>query len=273
MNALPMKILNPKINLENFYGDLSKASQKALLLDYDGTLAPFNKNIDQAYPYPGILDLIEKIIQIPQNRLVIISGRWTKDLKKFLNLKNLPEIWGSHGIERLLPDGTYEVDDMEENALKGLTRADEWVEENKLSEYCEAKPGCLAMHWRALDDVLIENIRLKVKPEWTKLAEGSGLKLKEFDGGIELRVPGRDKGDAVTTILSEMDDHSVAAYLGDDLTDEDAFKALNGRGLGVLVRKELRETNADAWIKPPEELFQFLSNWAKIAGGENGNSK
>jgi trehalose 6-phosphate phosphatase len=266
-----MKILNPKIKLENFFVDLRRAPEKALLLDYDGTLAPFNEDIERAFPYPGVLNLLEKIIQIPNNRLVIISGRWTKDLIKFLDMKNLPEIWGSHGIERLKPDGTYELEDMEENALKGLTRADEWVEENELSEYSEAKPGCLAVHWRALDDKLTETIKVKIKPEWEKISQASGLKLKEFDGGIELRVPGRNKGDAVRTILSEMSNNSIAAYLGDDLTDEDAFRALKGKGMGVLVRKELRETNADIWIKPPKELFDFLTNWTKITGGTNGN--
>ena len=267
-----MKILNSHINLESFFEDLGKSSKRVLFLDYDGTLAPFHEDPQKAKPYPGVSNLINKIMEIPENRVIIISGRWTKDLKSLLVLNKNPEIWGSHGIERLQPDGNYELEDMEENALKGLTWADEWVEDNDLSRYCEAKPGCLAIHWRGLDEATINKIRQKVKPKWTKLTRSSGLELKEFDGGFELRVPGRDKGDAVTTILSELNSHTVSAYLGDDLTDEDAFKAIKGRGLGILVRPELRETCADAWIKPPEELFQFLSNWIKITGGKNGDS-
>ncbi|NIP26121.1 MAG: trehalose-phosphatase, partial [Phycisphaerae bacterium] len=76
---------------------------------------------------------------------------------------------------------------------------------------------------------------------------------------LELRVPGRDKGDAVGTILAEMNQDAVTAYLGDDLTDEDAFKAIKGKGIGILVREELRSTAADVWIRPPEELLTFLS--------------
>ena len=85
--------------------------------------------------------------------------------------------------------------------------------------------------------------------------------MKEFDGGIELRVPARDKGDGVRTILGEMENDAIVAYLGDDLTDEDAFRAIKGKGLGVLVRKKLRPTAADVWIRPPKELLEFLAEW------------
>ena len=53
------------------------------------------------------------------------------------------------------------------------------------------------------------------------------------------------------------------AYLGDDLTDEDAFRAVATRGLGILVRQELRKTAAVAWLRPPEELLDFLHRWAR----------
>jgi trehalose-6-phosphatase len=54
---------------------------------------------------------------------------------------------------------------------------------------------------------------------------------------------------------------TAAAYLGDDATDEDAFKAIRGRGIGVLVRPQFRATAADFWLKPPEELLEFLERW------------
>jgi len=58
-----------------------------------------------------------------------------------------------------------------------------------------------------------------------------------------------------------MEKETVAAYLGDDFTDEDAFTAIKGHGIGILVRKEFRPTEADIWIKPPDELLSFLSDW------------
>ena len=62
-------------------------------------------------------------------------------------------------------------------------------------------------------------------------------------------------------VLSETPEGSAVAYLGDDITDEDAFRAVKPRGLGVLVRPELRETAADIWIRPPDELLSFLRHW------------
>jgi len=142
-----------------------------------------------------------------------------------------------------------------------LVIADEWIEAIGLSNRSEEKPGCLALHWRGLGERDIHSIKEQVKPKWSFIAESWGLYLGEFDGGLELRVPGQNKGDAVKTILEEMEKDYVAVYLGDDSTDEDAFNAIKGKGIGVLVRKDLRSTSADLWIKPPEELMAFLSNW------------
>ena len=263
-----MKILNPDTDLELFYQRRKEASQKGLLLDYDGTLAPFHKEPNKAEPYPGIRNVLNKIMHVPDIRLVIITGRWTKDLIPLLQLEKQPEIWGSHGLERLKTDGSHEIDSMEEQHLDGLVAADEGIEELGLTSRCEKKPGCLAIHWRGLDEKTVKEIRNLVEPKWSTLAKAWQLSLKEFDGGLELRVPGRDKGDAVGTILAEMNQDAVCAYLGDDLTDEDAFRAIKGKGIGILVREELRPTAADLWIRPPEELLTFLSGWI---GGERSD--
>ncbi|RPJ43124.1 MAG: hypothetical protein EHM19_09270 [Candidatus Latescibacterota bacterium] len=101
-----------------------------------------------------------------------------------------------------------------------------------------------------------------------EIARSSGLELRSFDGGIELLGRGRDKGSAVRTVLAEEGADAAVAYLGDDLTDEDAFRALAGRGLRALVRAELRPSEADVWIRPPGELLAFLDRWLRAAGQE-----
>ncbi len=51
------------------------------------------------------------------------------------------------------------------------------------------------------------------------------------------------------------------AYLGDDVTDEDAFAAVGNRGFSILVRTEVRESAARFWLRPPAELLEFLDDW------------
>jgi len=266
-----MKVLNKSINFDLFCMQFRKSDQKALLLDYDGTLAPFHREPAKALPYPGVRAILGKIMRKTDIRLVIITGRWTKDLMPLLQLEKRPEIWGSHGLERLKSDGSYELAPMDEKALNGLVAADEWVDAAGLSERCEKKPGSIAIHWRGLHAKRVRDIRGLVEPEWNLIAQSWGLRFKEFDGGLELSVPGRNKGDAVKTILSEMEQGSPAAYLGDDVTDEDAFKAMKGKGMGILVRAQLRPTAADMWIQPPEELLSFLSSMLP-GGGEKSDS-
>jgi trehalose 6-phosphate phosphatase len=256
-----MKILNQNIDIDLFFKLLYKVNKNALILDYDGTLAPFHENPSKAFPYKGVTNLLDDLMDVPGLRVVIVSGRWIKSLQPLLKLRRQPEIWGSHGIERFMPDGSYEVAPVEEEILEGLVAADEWVYSAGFKGRVERKPGSVALHWRGVDESVQRQIEDAVRKKWDLMAQAWNLELREFDGGLELRAPGRNKGDAVDTLCREMGSGSQIAYLGDDLTDEDGFQALKGRGLAVLVRDTFRATAADLWLRPPEELLAFLKRW------------
>jgi trehalose-6-phosphatase len=102
-----------------------------------------------------------------------------------------------------------------------------------------------------------------VAGEWAALCRTAPLTLLGFDGGLEVRVSGRTKADAVLAVLRECPLDTPAAFLGDDVTDEDAFVALHGRALAILVRPEQRPTAAEVWLRPPEELAAFLQRWQR----------
>jgi trehalose-6-phosphatase len=93
------------------------------------------------------------------------------------------------------------------------------------------------------------------------IADATGLTVRPFDGGIEILGAKRNKADAVRAILAEMEIDTPVAYLGDDQTDEDAFRALQGRGVSILVRPHWRETAADIWLRTPIELSAFFHDW------------
>lgn len=263
-----MHILNPGFKLDDFLARARDVRSRVLMLDYDGTLAPFRTKPDEALPYTGMVPLLDAIQDAGHTRLVVVSGRWTKDLIPLLGLKRRPEIWGSHGWERLGVQGEYSVAPIDDKTLEVLVMADEWAQQvEKIGGRCESKPAAVAFHWRGLSNKKISQIRNMIFENWKDL-EHANLSWHDFDGGIELRPAGWDKGNVVKTLIAETGPDAVFAYLGDDLTDESAFKAMTDRGVAVLVRPELRPTTADLWLKPPEEVRKFLMHWHEAAVGD-----
>jgi len=256
-----MRVLNPDYDLQRFLESVSTASHPVLLLDYDGTLAPFCEKRDRATPYPGLRELLSAVINQNRTRVVIISGRSIDDLLPLLAMNPPPELWGSHGLERLLPDGTRTSQELPENTKSGLHEIIRWAAREKLDRVVELKPSGAAFHWRGLSDTDAQSLKLRIEERWATPAAQFGMELHEFDGGLEIRIAGITKAVAVRVIITETDANQPVAFLGDDFTDEDAFRALSGRGLSVLVRPECRETAADIWITPPDELVQFLGHW------------
>jgi trehalose 6-phosphate phosphatase len=252
--------VNP-IEVAQFMNAVELSPVSALLLDYDGILAPFCLNRQQAIPYPGMTALLQEITANGRTRVVIITGRSAHEVIPLLAVHPAPEIWGLHGSERLRPDGTCETPRVEEPVLRALAEADRWLREQGLHHRGEFKTGAVAIHWRGLDEAMAAEIRARVWLGWFPIAQNTPMELLEFDGGVEMRMPGKDKGDAVRTILEEIGPEVPVAYLGDDITDERAFLALGTRGLTVLVRPEWRKTAAALWITPPEGLREFLTRW------------
>jgi trehalose 6-phosphate phosphatase len=244
-----------------FLSQLGRASQANLILDYDGTLAPFRTKRDQAYPYAGIEAVLQKIINNGRTRIVIVTGRDATEIHPLLKLNPRPEVWGIHGLQRLKPDGSLEILSLNERSLDGLSDADRWLGYQQVRHAAEFKSGSIAVHWRGLSERAAEDLRARVELGWRPIAQHSQLNLLEFDGGVEIRATEADKGAAVRTFLAEISSGAPAAYLGDDTTDESAFRAMKGRGLSILVRPKWRETSAQFWIKPPEELLTFLGQW------------
>jgi trehalose 6-phosphate phosphatase len=255
-----VNVLDLEVDLDAFWQGLRRANRRALLLDYDGTLAPFRVERGEAGPYPGVREALEAIAEDPQTRLVLVSGRRAHEAVSLLALHAPIEAWGAHGWERLMPDGRYEVGQVSEQARIALQRAEAWVGVRGWAGRLERKPGALAFHVRGLPYDVAKDLERQVIRAWDVPAREFGLALVSFDGGVELRAAERDKGYAVETILREQGE-GAAAYLGDDQTDEAAFARIRGRGLSVLVRPDWRPTVAQAWLRPPVELIEFLRRW------------
>ena len=234
------------------------------MLDYDGTLAPFHIDRFEATPYPGVEERLRTLSRLPRVRLVLVSGRSVRELRDLLDPALKTEIWGSHGREQLRSDGTYQLFAIGPVQQSALDRVKKEISDLGFQQTLEVKPSSVAIHWRSFRPAEQEQIRSSAKSAFGRLAQTGGLQLLPFDGGLELRSLDRTKGTAVALILEQEPAGVPAAYLGDDLTDEDAFAAVGSRDYSILVRNEVRPSCARFWLRPPEELLAFLDDW--IAG-------
>ena len=256
-----MRILQPDFDLPGFFNRLAHARKRALLLDYDGTLAPFQVDPGKSALYPGVRKVLERVIAVPGTRLAIVTGRRFEDIRGPLETLPHTEAWASHGWERISSDGAVHRNVPNLGVREALARADSAIHPLIAPGIrLEAKVASRALHWRGVPEDEAARVHAAAIEAWQGL-DDEHLALMPFEKGIEIRARGHDKGDAVRSAL-EYCDEGACAYFGDDFTDEDGFRAIRPYGLGVLVGERLRETQAHVWVKPPEELIELLEPWA-----------
>jgi trehalose 6-phosphate phosphatase len=249
--------------LDRFFGALCGAPTSLLLLDYDGTLAGFRLDRFKARPWAGVTDLLKGIQSQGRTRIAVITGRPSQEIPPMLALDPHPEVWGLHGAERLYPNGRRVLERPAAATRARLNALRKQLKRDALGGLFEDKPNAAVMHWRGRSVGQAKLIETRARALFEPLARLDGLRLLRFESGLELRA-GRDKGGAVETILAEAGPRAPVTYLGDDITDEAAFRAVNqaqAPHLSVLMRRQPRKTAAEVWLKPPAELRWFLKRW------------
>ena len=258
--------------LDDFFRCFAGEAQPTLLLDYDGTLAPFRVDRFQARPWAGVSELLTQIQNQGRTRMVVVTGRPAQEIPSLLGIEPAPEVWGLHGAERLYADGRRELEQLSSAVRMKLDTVSAQLKREATGGLIEEKPNAIVMHWRGVPPARAKAIEERTRELFEPAARVSGLNLLKFEAGLELRA-GRDKGGAVAAILKQTGGHGhrLAAYLGDDLTDESAFQAIKGHGLGVLVRRQFRTTAADVWLRPPSDLRVFLKMWIRACAHLQSN--
>jgi trehalose-phosphatase len=245
-----------------WWSRVEAARETVLMLDYDGTLAPFEVDRMRALPYRGIEERLEQLAQINTTSIVLVSGRPASELRTIFPFAKQVEIWASHGREHMSAAGEYVLFDLtaEQSSLLASVEAD-LAAASLPPSALERKPASLAIHWRGLEPEEQETIRDRVLNRYHPLSQNDAIELMPFEDGVEVRATGRTKADAVRAVLASRSPATPVAYLGDDRTDEDAFAAMPPDDLALLVRRVPRATFADYWLSPPEELLEFLDQW------------
>ncbi|MFW6126472.1 MAG: trehalose-phosphatase, partial [Chloroflexota bacterium] len=238
----------------------------AIFLDYDGTLTPIVDDPDEATLSEQGRAVLERLSD--HYTVAVISGR---DLQDVRDKVGLPEIVyaGSHGFDIVGPGGRYRDQQRGERFLPALDRAERQLEED-LSDIAgarvERKQFSIAVHYRMVEDdqvAAVEERVDRVAAQESGLRKSHGKKVFELGPDVDW-----DKGKAVLWLLETlyMDGwKTVPLFIGDDLTDENAFRAIRGWGVTIVVGVGERETAAEYCLCDTGEVLQLLEGLVPLA--------
>ncbi|WP_462324624.1 trehalose-phosphatase [Desulfoplanes sp.] len=255
-----------------FWDRVRCAKAPVLGLDYDGTLAPFHVDPLKAHPLPGIPGLLRNIVGLTPTRVILVSGRPIKELQAMIHVQGT--YIGSHGMEIESEKGKAIQQPIGPDQAEGIQRALSFVRQKMERSRVEDKGTSVALHVRGKDKQMADRILEQTRKTWAGLAERYNLEVLTFNGGIELRTPGRHKGTTLLECVHTMDPPpDLIVYIGDDLTDEDVFTHLPPEGFGIKVARDNRPTGAHATIEDCRAVRSLLQTWLNTTRREQASNK
>jgi trehalose 6-phosphate phosphatase len=241
------------------------APQRLLLLDYDGTLAPYRVERSRALPEPRARALLDRVAAAPRSAVAIVSGRPLHEVADLVGALD-GVLVGEHGWESRTADGAVTSHAPDPAVRAVLERAAELVAAEGLGDRLERKRASVVLHTRGLPPDEARDVELLVRELWRREVLPGRVRLVDTNGGLELRAARWDKGKAVLALLEQSPPGTLAVYLGDDLTDEDAFHTVQDSGFGIRVGPEERPTLAAGRLGSPEDVAEFLERWLALLG-------
>ena len=262
------------------YGQLigiTSARESVLFLDYDGTLSPIVSDPDAATLVDGAAEALELVAAVCP--VAILSGR---DLADIRTRVGIPGIWyaGSHGFELTGPDGTYHQNDAAAVSVPLLERAAAELTHSLATipgVRVEHKRFAVAVHYREVAPEHVDEIVALAH----QLGQRDGLRVTSGRMLVELRPDiDWDKGTTLAWIRDRIDPAGalLPIYIGDDLTDEDAFDAVHFDGIGIVVGHDEdgdRKTAARFTLQSPDQVREFVqrgSQWLAYKHQASGES-
>jgi len=238
------------------------AKELLIFLDYDGTLTPIVDTPDKAILSKDMKDVLIKLSN--KFHVAIVSGRATDDVRQKVGLENLFYA-GSHGFEIYKPNGTVKI-----NEDAAAVREDIKKISSELADKLKSISGALvedvkytvSVHYRLVADKDFEFLQKCVDDvilKYPNLRKTLGKKVFEIRPNIDWH-----KGKAVEWILDFWEFASAEycpVYIGDDVTDEDAFKVLEDKGLSIVVSEKQRQSAAQYRIKDVDEVKDVLQRF------------
>ncbi len=245
-----------------------RQTNRALFLgfDYDGTLTPLVDHPDQAVLDEQVKGLLNLLAQDPRYKLAVVSGRSLPDISQRVGLKNITYV-GNHGLEiegpgihfqSSLPVYFKEYFQQLAKELRELLAGfpGAWLEDKGLT---------MSLHYRQIAAGDMIDLKRSFHKICKPYVARNAVTVTQGKKIFEVRPPiAWNKGDAVMWLLTKVQaaygiERVLPIYFGDDMTDSDVFKVLNGKGITVSVG-EYFSPSAEYYLKSPFEVKEFLFN-------------
>jgi trehalose 6-phosphate phosphatase len=242
-----------------------------LFLDYDGTLTPIVQRPQDAALSMEARELLKSLSRCDRIEIAIISGRALPDIKKLVGVKGITYV-GNHGMEIESPNLNFKhsMPTGYKNDLKQISAILHQALGRTEGVIIEDKGYSISLHYRLVDPKVIPLVKESFKNAVSAYVHKKRIAVRDGKMVIEVRPPlDWDKGKAVLWILEKK--HSVpknvemlATYVGDDLTDEDAFVALKNEGLTIVVG-QTEQSEAQYYLNDTAEVIEFLRQILEVA--------
>ncbi len=233
-----------------------------VFLDYDGTLTPIVRRPEEAVLCEETRRAVRELGRdVP---VAVISGRDLNDVKNLVNVDHLYYA-GNHGFDIAGPRGKKFAHELGSGFVPVLDKAEEQLKKELKfikGARIERKKFSIAVHFREVaDDAVgkVDDVVQKVHNSFSSLRKTHGKKVLELQPDLEW-----DKGKAVRWLLENAVDlqgrKAIPVYIGDDVTDEDAFREVADDGIGIIVEEGRGERKSEAKyrLKDPDEVYKFL---------------
>ncbi len=235
--------------------DYQNAKNRCFFLDYDGTLMPFTRNPADAAPDTRLRELLGRLTQDPKNHVAVISGRDKNFLERWLGDMPLTLV-AEHGAAFKMKDSGWQ---------QMVTSSGVWKEEiNRIMQlfvtrcagsFIEEKTNSIAWHYRNTQPGLGFSRSRELLNNLSQLVQNTTLQVIDGNKVVEVRLAGFDKGTMALRIIKETDPDFILC-IGDDTTDEDMFKALEGKGYTIKV--SIGASSAQYTLNSQQQVLPLL---------------
>ncbi|GAA3518512.1 bifunctional alpha,alpha-trehalose-phosphate synthase (UDP-forming)/trehalose-phosphatase [Aquimarina addita] len=243
---------------EKLITDFSASQKRILFLDYDGTLAPFEKIPENAKPTQKIFNILDALHKDPKTKLVIITGRDKKTFNDWFGHKEYTLIT-EHGAWLKEKDTDWELLERIDNTwFESIAPVLESYTDRTPGSLVEEKNYSLAWHFRNVDPDLGKKRAIELKTTVQHLISNHNLEILEGDKVLEIKVSGVNKGKSASKMLIE-NNYDFIFAIGDDWTDEYMFKELPDSAYTVKVG--LKKTVAKYYVEGTDKVHELLKEF------------